>query len=266
MKKESVEEVKLTLTAIYQDGFTIGDFLKEKYNSFSSRPKEEILTDPDLFSYSLFGDFWRLFKLISENIENPLIQPWIRVIIEQSCDLIWYSQQNEKKELATKYFLCILGLLGGKQGDLNYDSFLKLIITGKNKFEELKNKGYPIKEAHKLMHNLFPPISEDRLPEEIKKYFLTMNLNSIKKEQLDLFFRDMSLYHHPSIMINNLEREFENKSHIFRCFALISLCGLSLIRFSIDNLQYIPKDDSIEELNKKVNELIKKLYLIKNEN
>jgi len=117
-----------------------------------------------------------------------------------------------------------------------------------------------------LMHNLFPPISEDRLPEEIKQYFLNMNLNSIKKEQLDLFFRDMSLYHHPSIMINNLEKEFKDKSHVFRCFALISLCGLSLIRFSIDKIQYTPKDISIKELNEKVNELIKKLYLSKNEN
>jgi hypothetical protein len=266
MKTENIEETKQILKEIYEEGFNIRDFLKEKYNSFSKKPKEEILTDPNLFYYSLFGDFWKLFKLISKNIENPLIQPWIRVIIEQSCDILWYYQQDEKREIVARYFLCILGLLGGKQGDLNYDSFLKLIPKEKNKFEELKVKGYPIKEFHKLMHNLFPPISEDRLPEEIKEYFLNMNLNSIKKEQLDLFFRDMSLYHHPSIMINNLEREFENKSHVFRCFALISLCGLSLIRFSIDKTQYVSKEGFIEELNKKVNELIKKLYYSKNEN
>ena len=75
-----------------------------------------------------------------------------------------------------------------------------------------------------------------------------------------MFFRDMSLYHHPNIIINNLDREFNDKSHIFRCFASLSICGLSLLRFSAEKSIDKAKQEFIINLNKQVNELIIKLH------
>jgi hypothetical protein len=264
MSEELSQEVKSVLGEILNKGSEIKEALKLKFNHPSKRSQEEILTDPNIFYYSLYEGFWKIFEQIKNNIENPLVQPWIRVIIESASDILWYSQKDEddKKDIACQYFLCTLGILGGKQGNLNYDSFLTLLINSKekNQFEDLKKKGYPIKEIHKRWHNLFPPISEDSLPNVVEEYFLTMENNPIKKEQLDIFFRHMSLYHHPSLMINNLDRESKDQSHVFRCFSLISICGLSLIRFSTSK-EEINKDSEFIKLNQKVNELIKKLNL-----
>lgn len=262
---KEINEVKETLKEIYEKGFEIRNVLKEKYNYISLRSKTGILIDPGLFYYSLFESFWNLFKIVSENIENPLVQPWIRVIIEQSSDIFWYSQknENEKKDIACIYWLCALGFVGGKQRDLNYDDFLDILDDPKKKtkFLELKKGGYPIKKIHNEWHHLFPSVSEDCLPSFMEKYFLNMGGNFIKKSQLDHFYRDMSLYHHPSILMNKLEEELSDRSHLFRCFALISFCGMSLIKFTTEEIIDNPTPDFIEELNKKINLLFKKLYL-----
>lgn len=259
-------EAKEILREIYEKGFEIRDILKEKYNSSSINPVSEILVNPNLFYFSLFESFWRLFKIISNNIENPLVQPWIRVLIEQSSDVLWYSNETDesKKEIACEYWLCALGFLGGKEGNLNYNDFLDILNNSKkkSKFLELKNNGYPKKEFHKIWHKLFPPINEDRLPDIIVRYYSTLKENPIKKLQLEMFFRDMSLYHHPSLIMNELENEFKDKSHVFRCFALLYICGMSLIRFSIE--KGICKKEKIEELNEKVNNLFQKFGEIRN--
>lgn len=267
MSEEStdIKEVKSLLNEIYEKALEIKDVLKEKYNSPATRTEEEILTDPDILYYSLFENFWKLFNIISKNIENPLILPWVRIIIEQFSDILWYSQKNEieKRNIACKYFLCNLGFVGGKEENLSYDNLLNLLESDeeKVKFEALKNKGFPKKEFHKILHKLFPPISENSLPNILEKYFLNLKNNSIKKNQLDMFYRDMSFYHHPSLAINNLEKEFKDKSHIFRCFALISVCGISLIGFSAEKQEYGLGENFIENLNKKLNNLFKNLYL-----
>ncbi len=265
MSETDIQEIKEALKEIYEKGFDIRDILKEKYNYSSRRSKEEILIDPDIFYYSLFESFWKLFKIIGDNIENPLIQPWIRVIIEQSSDIFWYYQKSEieKKEIACKYWLCALGFVGGKQGNLNYDNFLYFLedTNKKNKFLVLKKEGYPSIKIHREWHNLFPSVSESNLPDFIEKYYLTLKGNSIKKLQLEMFFRDMSLYHHPNLIMSKLGKEFEDKSHMFRCFALLSICGMSLIRFSLEEVINIPEPKLIEELNNKINVLFKKLYL-----
>ena len=66
--KNSSEEIKEILKEIYEKGFEVRDIIKEKYNYSSIRSKEEILIDPDLFYYSLFESFWKLFKILSDNI------------------------------------------------------------------------------------------------------------------------------------------------------------------------------------------------------
>jgi hypothetical protein len=258
-KEDITQELEETLKEIYESGFEIRDILKEKYNYPSINPVSEILVNPNLFYFSLFESFWELFKIISSNIESPLVQPWIRVIIEQSSDIFWYSKEMDesKKEIACEYWLCALGFLGGKQGNLDYNDFLDILNNHKkkSKFLELKNNGYPKKEFHKIWHNLFPPINENRLPDIIEKYYLTLKGNSIKKLQLEMFFRDMSLYHHPNLIMNNLEKEFKDKSHMFRCFALLSICGMSLIRCSIEKKFCKIEKKKIKELNKKINSL-----------
>lgn len=261
----TLKEVSETLREIYEKGFEIRDILKEKNNRSSKRSTEELLVDPDLFYYQLFESFWKLFKIVSDNIESPLIQPWIRIIIEQSSDIFFYSQKSEdkKKEIACKYWLCALGFVGGKQGNLNYDNFLNFLKNqkDKSKFIELKKKGYPIKKVHELWHELFPNINEDNLPSFIEKYFINLKENFINKSQLDLFYKDMSLYHHPNILITtNLEIELNNKSHIFRCFTLMSVYAISLIKFSAEEIIIKPEINLSEDFHKKVNELIRKLY------
>ncbi len=266
MSENNLKEINETLKKIYEKGFEIRDILKEKHNHSSGRPVEEVLIDPELFYYSLFESFWKLFESLSCNIENPLIQPWIRIIIEQSSDIFLYSKksENEKKEIACKYWLCALGFVGGKQGNLNYDNFLNFLDNqkAKPKFIKLKENGYSIKEIHKLWHELFSPINENSLPSLIEEYFINLKGNFINKSQLDLFYRDMSLYHHPNILIiNNLETELINKSHIFRCFTLMSACAISLIKFSVKEIIKKPEIDFSEDFYRKINELIKKLYL-----
>jgi hypothetical protein len=271
MMGDRIEKSQEVLNEIYRAGQKITNILKERNNKFSNRPVEQILTEPDLFFYYLFEGFWKLFKTLSENIENPLVQPWVRVTIEQSADIVYYNhlRENEKKDLAIKYFLCSIGFVGGKMGNLDYQKFLDIMdeSSGKNNFSKLKEDNYPHEKIHKIWHELFPNINENNLPEFIEKYFLTFKGNSIKKSQLDGFFRDMSLYHHPSIALNNLEKEFAEKSHLFRCFALISISGLSLIRFAEEELVNDQKLNLSEGLNNKIFEMFKQLFMVKaNEN
>ncbi len=270
MKEENeknLNEVKETLKEIYERGFEIRDILKEKYNKVSNKSKEEILIDPELFQYSLFENFWRLFKIVSDNIETPLVLPWIRLIIEQASDIFdYHSRKNDekKKELACKYWLCALGFLGGKEGDLEYPDFLEFLQNrmDKKKFSNLKEKGYPKRSFHIEWDNLFARVNESKIPEIIEKYFSNMKGNPIRKNQIDCFYKDMSLYHHPNLFITSkVEEELKDKSHLFRCFALISLFGIGLIKFSIEEILNNPEPKFIEELNKKINILIKKLYL-----
>lgn len=280
-KNQTIQEVKDALEEIYKKGFEIRDILKEKYNNptiiFSnfrtvngiflprSYTDAKLSVNPDIFYFLLFENFWKLFKIISDNIENPLVQPWIRIIIEQSSDIFLYSEKKEieKKEIACKYWLCVLGSLGGKQGNLDYDNFLDFLEDGdeKSKFTGLKKKGYPKKEFHRISHELFHSVSENNLPQSIEKYFLNLKGNFISKSQLCDLYRDMSLYHHPNIIMNKLGEEFDDKFHIFRCFTLISVCGISLIKSSTEEIIKEPERDLNEEFNKKINELIKRAFV-----
>jgi len=264
---ETIQGAKDVLTEISREGFKIAELLKEKANSVkipsSSKRMEELMVHPEYFRFFLFDNFWSVFKNISENIENPLVLPWIRIIMEQSSDFLWYTGQNEieKGEIACKYWLSTLGFLEGKFENLDYDNLLSLLKTpnARTKFLGLKNEGYPKKKAHMFLHRLFPPLNDD-LPDFVEKYYLNLNGNLIKKSNLSSFFKDMCFYHHPSLMINQLEREFEDKSHIFRCFALLSICGICLIRFSIESGISSKKEEFIGELNKKISILFRGLH------
>ena len=260
MNKENIQEVKKLLSKIHEKGFEIANIIKQKNNYISTKPKEEILIDPELFSYYLFDLFWKLFKRVSENIENPLVQPWIRIVIEQASDFIWCSK-NKDNDIACKYWLCHIGFVGGKQKDLEYDNFLELLLNQKTKakFLTLKDEGYPKKKIHDEIHNLFPAINEKNLPSFIERYFLNVRGDFIKKEKLDMLYRDMSFYHHPSLLMNKIDYEFEDKSHLFRCFILISLCGMSLIKYASDEI-IKNSGNSFDDLTESVNSLIKGLY------
>ena len=264
MSEGIIEEAKSVLEAISKEGFNSAEELKSNLKFSSTTPLlEEKLIEPNYFYFFLFESFWKLFKTLSENIENPLIQPWIRIVVEQSSDVIYYSSQSDekKKAIACKYFLCTLGFLDGKQENLTYDNFLTFLNELEKKdFLKIKEENYPKRKIHQIWHKLFPSINEVEIPDFIEKYFLTIKENPIKKIQLEMFFRDMSLYHHPNLIINKLDREFKDKSHIFRCFALLSISGMSLIRFSTEKLKDKTKQEFIINLNKQVNELIVKLY------
>ena len=95
----------------------------------------------------------------------------------------------------------------------------------------------------------------------MEEYHLNMKGNPLKKHQIDLFYKDMSLYHHPNILITlKLEREVKDKSHLFRCFTLMSLFAIALIKFSTEKIIKKSEKEFIEDINKKINELIHKLY------
>jgi hypothetical protein len=155
-----------------------------------------------------------------------------------------------------------LGFVGGKQGDLTYERFLDFLEgDDKDKFSNLKKENYPIEKIHHEWHNLFAHINKNNLPDFMEEYFLNLKGNPIRKDQLDHFYRDMSLYHHPNILMNNLEREFKDQSHLFRCFTLLYACAVALIKFSIDEIIKKPELNFSENFYKKINELIKELYL-----
>lgn len=280
-KKQLIEEIKDLLQEISEKGIETVNILKEKhktpttiYSNFRSingifLPRgyadAKMLIKPDLFNILLFENFWHLFKIVKDNIENPLVQPWIRVIIEQFSDIFYYSQKSEieKKEIACKYWLCALGFIGGKQGNLKYEDFLESLDNKRDKVEflKIKEKGYPIEKIHQKWYKLFGLITnKETIPDIIENYLLNIKGNSIKKEQLIIFYRDMSLYHHPNIIIKEtLQRDFNNKSHIFRCFTLISIFGLGMIKFSVEKT--IKKEKiSLFDFYKRVGLLMKKLH------
>jgi hypothetical protein len=262
MNKGNIEEIKGVLNEVCEKGFKIRNILKEKYNHPSEKSQEEILINPDVFQYSLFESFWNLFKIVSDNIENPLILPWVRVIIEQTTNLFWYSQktETEKRNIACKYWLCTLGFVGGKQGNLTYEGFLNYLDDNeKNEFSALKNEGYPPIKIHTNWYNLLAHVNNKSLI-FIEKHFIMLNGESIKASQLIHFYKDMSLYHHPNLIMNNLENEFINKSHIFRCLSLMSICALSLIKFYLEELVKRPEMNFSEEFYRKLNELLMGLH------
>src|SRR3989338_3749301 len=240
MSEELNNRIKFFLNKISEEGGKSLEVFKNKENSNSfirgKNTLEELFIKESSFLIFQLESFWSLFKIVIKNLDNPIIQPWIRVIIEQSSDIIFYLDKpgDEKKNLACKYWLCTLGFLGGNHSGMNYDNFVNLLndSTEKNKFIEIKEEGYSFKRIHSIWYKIFPSLTEeDKIPSFIEEYFLTIKGNNIQIIQLERFFRDMSLYHHPNLIMNNLEREEKDKSHIFRCFALTSLCGLALLKY-----------------------------------
>src|SRR3989344_6959082 len=135
MTDELIQEVKKALNEICKRGFKIADILKRRNKEIEDRANSglisinELFADTNVFYYSLFESFWKLFKQVSENIENPLIQPWIRVFIEQSCDIFLYNEKSkEKKEQLTYLYLsCAIGFSKNATKDLDYNFFINLI-------------------------------------------------------------------------------------------------------------------------------------------
>ena len=271
MNEEIIREMSEILEIIYSEGKTILENYKNENNStFVSKGEivlEELFVKDSSFKIFQMESFWKLFRETKKNIENPIVQPWIRVIIEQASDIIWYlgKEENKRKIIACKYWLCTLGFLGGEYANMKYDKFLELLDNPdeKTNFSQLKEKGYPIKKIHKIWHNLFPAINEENMPQEIINYFLTIKGNSIDKSKIEMFFRDMSLYHHPNLIMDQLERESEDKSHVFRCFALVSLSGLAIIKSYKEKNISETEEEFFQSLNNKMIEVYKKINEIR---
>jgi hypothetical protein len=282
-KNQLIKEIKEALDLIYRKGTTVQELLRRKYNYLTYLTKSEyryinglllpqkyeeakILTTPEMFFLLLIEKFWNLFRIINENIEDALIQPWVRVIFEHTCDIFWYLNQStsKKKYIACKFWLCTLGLLKGKLNNLSYEDFLNFLDEKeKLEFLELQKRGFPEDEFHKKLHTLFPSISKENLPTFIEDYFKSLKDISLNKEQLENFYKWLSLYHHPNILvIINLEKELENKSHIFRCFALMACCGVNLINFL--GSEILKNSDLIftHDEKEKIAQLTKKAYEI----
>ncbi len=277
LSQEIIKEVKETLKEIYEKGFEIADILKEKNQPIEKKANlglinvNELFADTDIFYHSLFESFWKLFKEVADNLDNSLVQPWIRVFIEQSCDIFLYSEKSKEKkeEITHKYWLCALGFSKEQVKNLNYDYFIDLLKDPKEKqkFLDLKRMGFPSSEFNKIWHEIFSAITEPNLPNCIEKYFLNMNNKRLTKKQISDFFGDMSLYHHPNILtINSLEKDIRNKSHIFRCFALMAICGRSLIYFFAREIIKMPEKDLDEDFIKKMNTQITELNKIRIKN
>lgn len=273
MENEIILELKDVLREIYLKGFEIQDLLKEKYGrplplestSLSRRTIEaEIMVKPDLFYFSLFDSFWKMFKSVSDCIENPLMQPWLRVIIEQTSDIFCYYELEEgkKKEVACKHWLCVLGLLGGRNGNLDYDELLELLDdpSVKSEFLDLKLQGYPMGKFHKIQHFIFPSVNEANLPESVYNRFKNSQGNPVAISNIERFCRDMSLYHHPTIIIpGQIEIELNDKSHLFRSFALMQMCGVSLIEFLTSEILEDPSKGLDKNFNQKLKEAFEKI-------
>jgi len=265
-----INEIKEVLNKIYEKGFEITNVLKknnksilEKANSGKITPNE-LFADTDIFYYSLFESFWKLFKQVSEDIENPLIQPWVRVFIEQACDIFLYNEKSkeEKEQLTYLYWACAIGFSKNVTKYLNYDFFINLIKNQdkKQKFLDLKKDNFPSEFYNRIWHELFSAINKSNLPNTIEKYFFNLDDKNLTKEQIANFFGDMSLYHHPNIItINSLNMEKENKSHLFRCFALMYLSSKSLIRFFANEIIQEPDKILSEDIENKIKKIIKRL-------
>ena len=274
MEEKTIYEVKKILTEINEMGFEIVSILKENNKSIENKANiglisaNELFANTKVFSYLLFESFWKLSKQIVENIENPLIQPWLRVYIEKSCDIFLYFEksESEREQVVYKYWLCAIGFSKEENRTLNYDFFMNLLkdSTQKQKFLDLKTKGFPSKEFNKTWHELFSAITEDNLPKCIEKYFLNMHDKLLTKEQISNFWGDMSLYHHPNILtINSIEIEKMDKSHLYRCFALMVLCARSLIYFFTKEIIKMPEKDFTNEFIKKINNLTNELHRLR---
>jgi hypothetical protein len=270
IQQTQMDEIKEILKEIYERGFDITIILKEqnktildKANSGKITPNE-LFADTNVFYYSLFESYWKLFKQVSENIENPLLQPWVRVFIEQACDIFLYNEKSpdEKEQLTYLYWSCAIGFSKNVTKDLNYDFFINLIKDPdkKQKFLDLKKDNFPSEFYNKTWHELFSAINKSNLPNAIEKYFFNLEDKSLTKEQIANFFGDMSLYHHPNILtINSLTLEKEDKSHLFRCFALMYLSSKSLIRFFAKDIIQEPNKILSEDIENKVKNIIKSL-------
>lgn len=265
-----INEIKKILKEIYERGFEITSVFKERNKIILEKANSgkissnELFADTNIFYYSLFESFWKLFKQVSENIENPLIQPWVRVFIEQACDIFLYNEksQGEKEQLNYLYWSCAIGFSKNITQDLNYDFFINLIkdANKKRKFLELKRDNFPSEFYNKTWHELFSAITKSNLPNSIEKCFFNLDDKNITKEKIANFFGDMSLYHHPNILtINNLTLEKKDKSHLFRCFVLMYLSSKSLIRFFANEVIKEPNRILSKDIGDRVKKIIKNL-------
>ena len=67
-------------------------------------------------------------------------------------------------------------------------------------------------------------------------------------------------YHHPTIIIpGQLEVEMKDQSHLFRSFALMQMCGLSLIEFLTSEILRDPSKKLDENFFKKLNGTFEKI-------
>ncbi|MGR3295204.1 MAG: hypothetical protein ACUZ8A_03065 [Candidatus Bathyanammoxibius sp.] len=134
-----------------------------------------ILPEPDGFLCLLVETFWKLYRLSSESIENPVVQFSMRPLLELCYGQIMHFNFQgyvKQKDIATQYWLCNIGLLIRNQQNQESAERLKTydgLITElseescKIKFIQIRDTGFPITKLSSRLYKLFPSLSDNQL-------------------------------------------------------------------------------------------------------
>lgn len=227
------------------------------------------------FLCSLVEVFWKLYRLSSESIENPVVQFSMRPLLELCYGQIMYfslQEPTKRKDIATQYWLCNIGLLiRNKQNQENaerlktYDSLITELSEerSKNQFIQIRDTGFPIAALSRKLYKLFPSLSDGQLKEKLKPFLINIYGEKYSEEYVEIFYREFSQYVHANALpIINMWYERKTKGHILRCALLQFLIGCQILRFTNEKM-LAGKDDkditAITERIKKTTEILLQL-------
>ncbi|MDD5551824.1 MAG: hypothetical protein PHI88_01540 [Candidatus Pacebacteria bacterium] len=233
------------------------------------QPFEEVavkeIIKPKNFISIFLSSFWNFYNMISDRLEDPLIQFGMRTLLEICYSkIIFFGLLPEEKqqEKAIQYWMCYSGILAtDKKNKIFLDLYKKLINhvkpSEKKFYENQQKNNFEKKEAFfKKIERTFPGVTSEYLFKQIEPHLKTIIGTNLSADTLQNMHTWLSQYLHGNIfLLNNVVKAEKDKNHLYKVSVILFLTGYRLSNFC--NEKFFSKDKEEQEKLEKVNEKIK---------
>src|SRR3989344_5175913 len=215
-----------------------GQFLPE------SLAMAKFTADQNYFLFFLIDTFWRLHRLVTASLRDPLIQFSMRPLVELCyCKIMYFALQEDAKQrdITVKYFLCTNGMLlkNEARDDKRTAEIYNHLIdelrreNDKNRFRKIRQKKYPIEELSDELQKIFPSVRIEHIASEFEPYLKGIWGDSFSKGYIGMLYSWMSQFMHGNmLLLRNMSTEKEDMSHSFKCTLILFLTGFHLLDFT----------------------------------
>jgi len=215
-----------------------GQFLPE------SLAMAKFTADHNYFLFFLIDTFWRLHRLVTVSLKDPLIQFSMRPLVELCYGKIMYfalREDTKQRDITVKYFLCTNGMLlknearDDKRSTEIYNHLIdELRREGdKNRFKKIRQKKYPLEDLADELRKIFPSVRIEHVASEFEPYLKGIWGDSFSKGYVGMLYSWMSQFMHGNmLLLRNMSAEKEDMSHSFKCTLILFLTGFHLLDFT----------------------------------